>query len=364
MGRPLKKANFGANANSNIKVQFHNGTSSVPGYIVKQYGSRKFKCADSLGTTTVCKLVDKLSGTLAAGEMTITLKSDTGYVEQAVKIAKNLATVVYTGTNVVTGGTHSTGIYGQVKWSYSTSTSDTYWQIEEAGTNTFLQSATNLEGDDDANADYPIPGSGTYLSTATAFSGVSYALRGSTATVTGGITTVSNAGTGILRKKYSGNWMSAPGASTSTWNTNFFSTATFVKAIADTDVSWGNQTDTSDQRFFSCEWKGYVKVPVSQNYNFYGSVDDDMCVWIGNDAVTGNTPQNSLMYGSNKTMPGSTIVNANSVYLDSTKWYPVRIWSTEFDGGSKMQIFAIGADGSTYNGQGLQWAYNSSTQGF
>ena len=26
MGRPLKKKNFGADANNNIKVQFHNGT--------------------------------------------------------------------------------------------------------------------------------------------------------------------------------------------------------------------------------------------------------------------------------------------------------------------------------------------------
>jgi hypothetical protein len=42
MGRPLNKRNFSADANDNIKVQFHNGAASVPGYIVKQKGSKKF----------------------------------------------------------------------------------------------------------------------------------------------------------------------------------------------------------------------------------------------------------------------------------------------------------------------------------
>ena len=40
MGRPLSKQQlFGADANNNLKVQFHNGTQSVKGYIVEQTGS-------------------------------------------------------------------------------------------------------------------------------------------------------------------------------------------------------------------------------------------------------------------------------------------------------------------------------------
>lgn len=39
MGRPINKRYFGASLADNIKVQFFNGTESVPGYIVKQTGS-------------------------------------------------------------------------------------------------------------------------------------------------------------------------------------------------------------------------------------------------------------------------------------------------------------------------------------
>ncbi len=46
MGRPLSKRLFGANSSNNIKVQFHNGTASVRGYIVKQTGSKRFICKD------------------------------------------------------------------------------------------------------------------------------------------------------------------------------------------------------------------------------------------------------------------------------------------------------------------------------
>lgn len=469
MGRPLKKTNFGANANNNLKVQFNNGTMSVPGYILKQYSSRKFKCKDYDGNIAICKIVDKHANDLLAGEMSITLKSDTGITHQAVRIHQNLATVVYSGTNYVTGGTHNSDVvYGQVKWSYSPSTTDTYWQVEEAGTDTTYVAEMDSEGDEtlyvrtignvtsinegsnltfsvtgtnlvngnyywtvsrpadfttattygtfaiasntgtfvvqpwadllnegaetftvsvkhtstagfvlgisdsitindtsyDPDLDYPVPGSGTYLSTATAFTAMSYAHVGTTATVTGGISTVTNSATGLLRTKYAGNWEASPGDSTSTWNTNFYNTSTLVKSIAESNVSWGSQVDTVSQQNFSCEWKGYVKVPTTQNYNWYIHVDDDAVMWIGDEAVTGNLPENAVMYGSNESMPGSAITNANSLAMDSTKWYPIRLWMTEFNGASKFQIFAIGEDGSTFNATGLSLSYNTATGGY
>lgn len=362
MGRPLNKRLFGANSSNNIKIQFNNGLNSVPGYIVKQKSNLQFLVSDKDGNRAVCKLVNTSSANLQVGQMSITVKYDNNDVQQVVKIAKNLITVAKDEL-----GGSSTG-YRQQGWTFATNTTDQKWQIEEAGTTTTtistVTNATNYEGDEDPNSDYPIPGSGTYLSTATAFSGMSYTLKGSTATVTGNIVTVSNSVTGLLRKKYAGNWEATPGASTSTWNTAFYTTGTVVKSIADTYVSWGAQTDTAQQENFSMEWKGYVKVPTTQNYNWYAEVDDDCVVWLGNTAVTGNTPQNSLMYGSNKSMPGSTIVNANSQAMTAGQWYPIRIWSTEFSGSSKFQIYAIGADGTTYNGANLTWAYNSATGGF
>jgi hypothetical protein len=141
MGRPLKKSLFGANAKNNLKVQFYNGTASKQGYIVKQVGSRRFKCKDAAGNAAICKLVNKAAGSLAAGEMTITVKLDSGTVANVQKISSKMLTVY-----AANGGSP-----GRYPWNFSTSTSDGYVQVEEAGTSTSVIStatgATNLAGD-------------------------------------------------------------------------------------------------------------------------------------------------------------------------------------------------------------------------
>ena len=354
MGRPLSKQQlFDANSKTNIKVQFHNGTASVKGYVVEQTGSKRFKCEDVNGTMAVCYLVDKASADLAAGEMTISFKYDDGTVQQATKISRHRATFNYNGE------------VQSMPWNFDTSTTDGAWQVEEAGTNAAMSGATDLELDDDPNGDYPVPGSGTWNSAATAFSGMSYSLKGTAAAPTGATTTVSNSAAGLLRKKYAGHWNDSLGGLPANWDMTYFQNTTLVRAIADTYVSWGNQTDTAQQENFSMEFRGYVKVPTTQNYNFYCEVDDDCAVWIGNNALDANlTNANYDMQGSNKSMPGSTIVNANSRTMDSTKWYPIRIWSTEYSGGSKFQIYAIGANGTKLNGSDLTWSYNTATSGY
>ena len=119
MGRPLNKRFFGAPTagGSEIKVQFHNGTSSVNGYIVKQLGSKKFRCTDGV-TEKDCFLVDKAAGAVAAGEMSIVIKDDGGTVRQVNKIAGRKMTM---DTNATIG------------WNFSTATDDGAAQIEEAG---------------------------------------------------------------------------------------------------------------------------------------------------------------------------------------------------------------------------------------
>ena len=94
MGRPLNKKYFGApTAGGNeIKVQFHNGTASVNGYIVKQLGSKKFRCTDGI-TTKDCFLVDKGAADITAGEMSIVVKDDAGAVKQVTKIAGKRVTL-------------------------------------------------------------------------------------------------------------------------------------------------------------------------------------------------------------------------------------------------------------------------------
>lgn len=144
MGRPINKKYFSADANNNLKVQFHNGTSSVPGYIVKQKGSKKFLCGDATGVQAICTLVNKAAGDLAAGEMSITVKLDDTTVEQVTKIS---------GRTVTVGGV-------KLPWNFSTSTTDGAVQAEESGTgiddggtpgdrtDDTLVSATDLEGDE------------------------------------------------------------------------------------------------------------------------------------------------------------------------------------------------------------------------
>lgn len=130
MGRPLNSRLFGAPtaAGNEIKVQFHNGTGSVPGWIVKQTGSKRFVCSDGSNERT-CYLVDKASGALAAGEMSIVV-DDNGTPRQVVKIAARKVTL-------------DNG--SSIKWDF-TGTGATV-EIEEAGDDSALTNADDIEGD-------------------------------------------------------------------------------------------------------------------------------------------------------------------------------------------------------------------------
>lgn len=354
MGRALSKQQlFNANSKNNIKVQFHNGTSSVRGYIVEQTGSKRFKCIDENGTTAICYLKAKASASLAAGEMSITVQDDNQDVYQITKIARHR--VSYNGTSA--------------PWSFDTSLVDGYVQMEEAGTNSAMSGAVDLEGDD-INGDYPVPGSGTWKTAATALSGVTYSAIGTPYNPGGNVATVSNTAAGLLRKKYDGNFTATSSSLPATWDYSFFDTATFIKEIADEYVSWGQQTDGEGlgESLFSVEWKGYVQVPTTQDYNFYAESDDHIAMWIGTDATA--TPANGtrLLGSNNKSMPSNAgtagVYGANSVTLTAGQWYPVRIWFSEHTGGCKAQVYAQGADGTKLNGEDLTWAYNTATGGF
>lgn len=132
MGRPVNKRYFGTpTATGNqIKVQFHNGNNSVPGWIVKQKASKKFLCQDGQGNTAICKLVqtEVPAANLPTGQMTITVKLDNTNVVQLKKIAARVMTA--------TDGK-------RYPWNFSDSPTDGAAQIEEAGTD-----GTVTAGDD------------------------------------------------------------------------------------------------------------------------------------------------------------------------------------------------------------------------
>ena len=359
MGRPLKKKLFGANANNNLKVQFHNGTDSVPGYIVEQLGTKKFKCKDVDGNTAICRLVTKASTLLGSGEMSITVKYDDNTVRQVYKISAHRISVNPVSTGTTTVGMATAG------WTFATSTSDTLWQIEEAGTSTTVMStstqAVDLEGDDPATLglfDIPAPGSGTYAAT---LSGAVLTSVGTPYSGTGGVASITNPVKGLWRKKYKGNFGTSAGSGI---NINFVSTSTGYFGKPDTYVSFGDQ-NISTENNYTFDWQGYFKAPATGRYNFFTKVDDDVYMWLGTPATAIST-SNYHLYASNNT----AAKNSNSVDLVADTYYPVRIQYGEYSGAEKMQIFwASTASVAAYagdDGTGATqvWYHNGTTKGY
>ena len=110
MGRPINKKFFGVpTAGGNeIKVDFHNGTAVKEGYIVKQLGSKKFRC-EEIGTagTFDCTLkTGVLPANLTAGQMSISVQGADSETYGVAKITGRkvvLASPSATGSNALAG---------------------------------------------------------------------------------------------------------------------------------------------------------------------------------------------------------------------------------------------------------------------
>jgi len=114
---------------SEIKVQFFNGTASANGWIVKQLGSKRFRCTDGTDIAD-CTLVDHAAG-LVAGEMSITVKDDAGVATQVTKISGRKVTI-------------ATG--GSIKWNFDDSVVDDAVEMEEAGDDAVMTNADDHDG--------------------------------------------------------------------------------------------------------------------------------------------------------------------------------------------------------------------------
>jgi len=376
MGRPLSKQQlFNANAKNNIKVQFHNGTTSVRGYIVEQTGSKRFKCSDSDGNTAVCYLVDKASIDLEPNEMSITFKYDDTTVQQATKISRHRISVNYGG------GLKS------FPWNFSTSTTDGYWQIEEAGTDTYFTSAKDFEGDDPVipagmDRNEPLAGSGgsnstvpgTFAATSTyvtAFNATGMTYRDISATALDSIT---NQTSGLYRRKYVGNFSTDYLQDTTpAWdfNVNFMNTpANGPISTADKEVDtyggFGARSDLSAENNYAFEWKGYIQAPATGNFNFFATVDDDCVVWIGAPATAGQLGKTTSTYLFAQT-GGARNGTTAGVAMTAGKWYPIRMWFQEWSGAETFQLGASCSANATRYGLGgtnFNFAHNSTTKGY
>lgn len=80
-----------------IKCQFHNGTESVQGWVIRKIGSSKFRCQDEKGNTAICHLVPhevRQMSSLKVGEMVINVKLKDGTLVQVSHLKKKTMKVV------------------------------------------------------------------------------------------------------------------------------------------------------------------------------------------------------------------------------------------------------------------------------
>ena len=370
MGRPLNSRLFGADANNNLKVQFNNGEASVPGYIVKQYGSERFKCRDADGNTAICKMVAKASADLEEGEMSITVKNDLGEAHQLTKIFEKVVSVAGR----------------RVPWTFDPSTTDARVQFEEAGTDTDLTGADDFEGDegptipDGMDPNEPLAGSGgsnnnvpgTFTATngyVDAFDATGMTYRNISASA---LDTVPGTPVdGLYRRKYVGNW-----SETYIDEANYEFDVGFMKPAngpisqpayeVDTYGGFGLRTDLDAENGYAFEWKGYIQAPATGNFNFFATVDDDCISWIGAPATAttlSDSPSDYLFAQSGNTRNNASV----GVAMTANKWYPIRIWFQEWGGAEKFQFGAsCSANATRYGLGGTNFAFkhNSVTKGY
>jgi len=131
MGRPINKKHFGNDANS-IKVQFRPAGSAQEynGYIIKQLVTKKFRVTNTDvvadGTVTAdCKLSAADSGSLAAGDMTITVRTDAAPPNNIVQILKITAHQIVDENGVT------------YPWTFTQDNTDNKVEIEDVTTDDF-----------------------------------------------------------------------------------------------------------------------------------------------------------------------------------------------------------------------------------
>ena len=134
MGRPINKRFFGVPtaAGNEIKVNFHDGSAVVEGYIDKQLGSKKFKvrATGTPGTAYVRTLkTGILPAALTGTDMTISVKGDDDETYGVSKIAGRKVTI-----KKPTGGAGDNILDGtSISWNFTVAGADGAVQIEEAG---------------------------------------------------------------------------------------------------------------------------------------------------------------------------------------------------------------------------------------
>ena len=153
MGRPLNKKYFGVEGtgptagSTEIKVNFHNGTAVKEGYIVKQLGSKRFRCEEigTAGTFDCTLATGKLPAALASGEMSISVQGDDSETYGVSKISGRKVTLAQpsaTGSNALDGTS--------LQYALTGSASSGIVRMEEAGDDNTLSGTDDDDFTEDA----------------------------------------------------------------------------------------------------------------------------------------------------------------------------------------------------------------------
>lgn len=156
---------------------------------------------------------------------------------------------------------------------------------------------------------------------------------------------------GLYRKKYEGYFGD---------DVNWFNNRKPLHGMSDNILSFSlsNYDDT-----FSMQWIGYFRPAVSGNYNFWLLSDDSSYLWIGQNALSGFTPENSIVNNGSE-HPAGFAHNTNSVILEAGKFYPIRIQMGDNIADEVLQVFyglANDFGGRNFNSKIY---YNNITLGF
>ena len=193
--------------------------------------------------------------------------------------------------------------------------------------------------------DLPIPGSGEYfIETEVDSTSVGSMNWG------GEVSSISNAAPGLWRKKFLGNFGTAPDSGI---DVNFCRNNIGYFGKADTFVGFGNQ-NLSTEEHYTLEWVGYFKAPSTDTYNFHIACDDDTYLWLGESALDGNGGDGNMALSASNTGNSKT---PDSIPMEEGMYYPVRIQFTEYTGAERMQLFWSNseADGTGYSGVSDAW---------
>jgi hypothetical protein len=212
--------------------------------------------------------------------------------------------------------------------------------------------ARGTSGGGGGGGSYPVPGDGSYQSYWPSSS--EFVSQGTPFVVNGGVASIDNPSAGWIRRTYGGQW-SIPGIN---GNDN---PSIFNGTVLSTDADvYGGFGTTSGADNFAMEWKGYIQVFNTGNYNFLIDSDDVAMFWIGDAALDPNF-DNKLLWSNN-----DSDLNANSPNLYSGLYYPVRMRFQEWSGAESCQVY-MGLVGSGADLQSMSnWTlrFNGNTGGY